>query len=100
MAVTAAGFSFQQNGISDEMILAEAKTNTDINCDDWEVGSLPYIIFGSILKTCGFNFFNVIFIRELRLFLSCSKYFGVLRKLSMLSISKSFLYKQYVFSSR
>lgn len=38
MAVTAAGFSFQQNGISDEMMLAEAKTSTDNDCDDWEVG--------------------------------------------------------------
>ncbi|KAL3995157.1 START domain family protein [Acanthocheilonema viteae] len=37
MVVTAAGFSFQQNGISDEMILAEARTNIDIDYEDWEV---------------------------------------------------------------
>ncbi|CAG9536541.1 unnamed protein product [Cercopithifilaria johnstoni] len=37
MAVSAASFSFQQNGISDEMILAEAKTSTDIDCEDWEI---------------------------------------------------------------
>ncbi|OZC06701.1 hypothetical protein X798_06311 [Onchocerca flexuosa] len=37
MAVTAAGFSFHQDGISDEMILAEVKTSTDDDCEDWEV---------------------------------------------------------------
>uniref|UniRef100_A0A915Q3X9 Phosphatidylcholine transfer protein n=1 Tax=Setaria digitata TaxID=48799 RepID=A0A915Q3X9_9BILA len=36
MAVTAASFSFHENGISDEMILAEAKTSIDDN-GDWEV---------------------------------------------------------------
>nr|CRZ23774.1 Bm2031 [Brugia malayi] len=37
IAITAAGFSFQQNGISDEMIMAEAKTSTNNDCEDWEV---------------------------------------------------------------
>ncbi|VDM07337.1 unnamed protein product [Wuchereria bancrofti] len=37
IAVTAAGFSFQQNGISDELIMAEAKTNTNNDFEDWEV---------------------------------------------------------------
>uniref|UniRef100_A0A0R3RGM1 Phosphatidylcholine transfer protein n=1 Tax=Elaeophora elaphi TaxID=1147741 RepID=A0A0R3RGM1_9BILA len=37
MVVTAVGFSFQENGISDEMILAEAKTSTDVDSEDWEV---------------------------------------------------------------
>lgn len=70
MAVTAAGFSFQQNGISDEMILAEAKTSTDIDSEDWEVsGPLPYF-FTLVWKTYKFNlpffFLNLIFVFVVR----------------------------------
>lgn len=45
MAITAAGFSFHQNGISDEMIMAEAKTDADSGYEDWEVGILSHLIF-------------------------------------------------------